>query len=451
MPKQLYPYQLEGIQRIIERKTQLLDIDTGGGKTAIAFLAMYQLVKEGKVKTALIVCPVNAKSSWERPLKQLKEEIPEFNYELHTSGSFWLGKLNYSDIHINGQYIEWTYNNYDFLVLDESHQYKSHDTSRTLVATELGKEIEYKVLMSATPKGRTVADYWSQMQILHYGYLESRSKFINKYCILNDYFQPSRDRNNPKLMDELMERLSHYIYVVPKEVTDKYKPKQHQIVHYLDKTPEIDQYETEVFKMLNEIYDQSPNNIMHEASMLYKVYAGIWEDKYFVSPKVVELINLIDELPKPLVIFTMYNPELFTVKQVCENKGLDYEIIRGGVSAKKRSKIRDRFNDRDLDVLILNIASGDAGLDLKTGQHMIFFSVNPSLIKNHQGKGRIARNSSEATDVYYHYLVMRKSVEADFFKLVQNKITSVAKTRNILLRKMREVRNGSKDIEELQI
>jgi SNF2 family DNA or RNA helicase len=68
LPSSLYPYQTKGVEFLIETPFALLGDDMGTGKTVQTSVALRMLFQTGKVRTALIVCPLSVIPNWDREL-----------------------------------------------------------------------------------------------------------------------------------------------------------------------------------------------------------------------------------------------------------------------------------------------------------------------------------------------------------------------------------------------
>jgi superfamily II DNA or RNA helicase len=480
MPHKLYDYQVEAVEKFIQNKALLIDADTGAGKTIMGIVAMVTLAIEKKIKKVLITGPINALTSWQKtslrdpatgevteihPVELLKEKYG-VDIDLVGLRSVWRGNLKYSDCLLrksnDGTYFfEGNYNNYDMLIIDEIHEVKGHTALQTQFLLELSKAsygMIYKLGFSATPREKTKADSWSIYSILKEDIFPPVSTFINKYCLLNDYFKPTRDKPGEALDAEFAATIAPYTYVVDRKITDKLKPKQGKNqVYKVERTKEMEEAERRLKRYLMEKYIGMPVNVMHEAALLFNLYAGVYtEVTYIPSPDVIGMViehkerkyiksnkfeilnNLMDTLPKPVVIFASYNAEIEMLLEYCKLKNLRSSLIKGGVTKDKRLTIRDDFNESNIDVLVMNITAGSAALDLYNGRDTIFFGINPALIKNIQGKGRIARVGSNHDRNTNHYILTKGTLEEKFYKLVNSKNTSAKKIQQTIMNYIKE-------------
>ena len=68
LPSDLYPFQVEGVRRLVENHAFLLADEMGTGKTVMAAVALRVLLHNRSVRRALIVCPAGVLSVWDTHL-----------------------------------------------------------------------------------------------------------------------------------------------------------------------------------------------------------------------------------------------------------------------------------------------------------------------------------------------------------------------------------------------
>ena len=74
-PHQLYPFQVDGIQFLMENKAALLGDETGLGKSIQTITAARVMFREGEITSACIVCPKAVMSDWEKKLWDWAPEL----------------------------------------------------------------------------------------------------------------------------------------------------------------------------------------------------------------------------------------------------------------------------------------------------------------------------------------------------------------------------------------
>lgn len=77
----LFPYQEEGLRRVLERPFSFLFMDPGTGKTAVAIRAMDEYYREGKISRVIIFVPNTLKYNWQREIVKFSHLDPR-EYEV---------------------------------------------------------------------------------------------------------------------------------------------------------------------------------------------------------------------------------------------------------------------------------------------------------------------------------------------------------------------------------
>jgi superfamily II DNA or RNA helicase len=75
MPIDLYGYQVKGVEFLLDNASVLLGDDMGTGKTVQTAVAVRVLFQAGKIRTALIVCPLSVIPNWKRELEKLTKNL----------------------------------------------------------------------------------------------------------------------------------------------------------------------------------------------------------------------------------------------------------------------------------------------------------------------------------------------------------------------------------------
>ena len=69
LPGTLYPFQIEGVKRLISNTAFLLADEMGTGKTVMTSVALRLLLQQGLVHRVLVICPKSIVSVWRRHLR----------------------------------------------------------------------------------------------------------------------------------------------------------------------------------------------------------------------------------------------------------------------------------------------------------------------------------------------------------------------------------------------
>lgn len=188
-----YDYQMdavaEGYQKLIRYDGFFLADVVGLGKTVIAtMIAKKFLIENGRDKTKiLVVYPPAVEQNWKATFKDFGiDKYAKFV----TNGSL-------SKVLDEENYNYWNADEYDLLLVDEAHKFRSHTTSAFEQLQEICKmpRIEqgnipgYKkkvMLISATPMNNTPADIYNEIQLFQ----DPRRCTIDGVANLTAFFSP---------------------------------------------------------------------------------------------------------------------------------------------------------------------------------------------------------------------------------------------------------------------
>lgn len=188
-----YDYQMdavvEGYQKLIRYDGFFLADVVGLGKTVIAtMIAKKYLIENGRDKTKiLVVYPPAVEQNWKATFKDFGiDKYAKFI----TNGSL-------SKVLDEENYNYWNADEYDLILVDEAHKFRSHTTSAFEQLQEICKmpRIEqgnipgYKkkvMLISATPMNNTPADIYNEIQLFQ----DPRRCTIDGVANLTAFFSP---------------------------------------------------------------------------------------------------------------------------------------------------------------------------------------------------------------------------------------------------------------------
>lgn len=214
-----YDYQMdavvEGYQKLIRYDGFFLADVVGLGKTVIAtMIAKKFLIENGRDKTKiLVVYPPAVEQNWKATFKDFGiDKYAKFV----TNGSL-------SKVLDEENYNYWNADEYDLILVDEAHKFRSHTTSAFEQLQEICKmpRIEqgnipgYKkkvMLISATPMNNTPADIYNEIQLFQ----DPRRCTIDGVANLTAFFSPlikefKQLRKNPNFDVTQFKKLAEHV------------------------------------------------------------------------------------------------------------------------------------------------------------------------------------------------------------------------------------------------
>lgn len=141
-----------------------------------------------------------------------------------------------------------------FVVVDESLKIKNADAKRTKRLLEIGKIVEYKLILNGTPLSRNLLDLWSQMEFLSPLILNmSLAQFKNTFCEWTRVTKSNGWRTYSKEYVTGYENVD-YLYSLIRHYVFKADLKLGISQHYRSKAYYIDEDSREEYSRIKEIF-----------------------------------------------------------------------------------------------------------------------------------------------------------------------------------------------------
>lgn len=402
--KPLMPHQIEAVTRMLKYPKYGFFFGTGTGKTLIAISFLMTL----NLKHALIVTTKTVIGQYQQ---ELDKYIPGNKHVV----------INYEQA---GKYTNETF---DAIILDESHKAKSKSSQINDTLKQLTKKCSNVYLFTGSPQDKLRHDIFAQLYLLYTDFMPGKTKFLNRYFYLNDYYQPTKE--NPQFSNELTEMIQSITWgKKTEEVVDlsSCPMVEHEIIcdqpHPLYNTLIKDKvYE---FPYGASVVADTPANLR---TKLREICSGFVKIKQgtrtgiqpLTNTKNEPVQNCLSKLPQAL-IYTEFKWDNINVAKICENLNATYAIIDGSTKEKDRSRFVMQFKNGELRFLIVQNQSGNAGLDLSCMNNIVWYTLPDKYINFSQGNGRI-RRKGQTKECNYYYVMCKNSIELDILKSLKRK------------------------------
>jgi SNF2 family DNA or RNA helicase len=449
-----FKHQRRGLVRLWKQGGGALFWEPGTGKTKTALDFAAALSQAGKVWKVLVLCPINAMQVWPDQIeKHFPVElnpaiiIPEGKViekaeQIHrAAGNFHkvvFVILNYEATikRDNDWPMMKALEEYDpeLLILDESQKVKNATAKRSKAAHRLGRVSRYRVLLSGTPVSKNYLDLYSQLKVLderiwtdpQKGDVMSWTRFRSRYGIYGG--RSGYELRGYQNVDDLQRRYKPYITTARKRdcldlppVTDEVIPVEMNAASRLA----YDAFSEEGMVVWRRHLIDAPIVITKLLRLQEMTGGGVHDEVGevvdFQYDKLEVLGGLLDELKdanQKVVIFARFRWEL---NAIAFRFGVT-KVIRGGVSSnQRRDVVRGFIRAKDHDVLLIQVAAGEALDGLQTNcSYAIFYSTDFSWDNFTQARGRLDRSGQESPVTFYH-LHMVNTVDKLVFKALQEK------------------------------
>lgn len=387
------------------------------------------LLKSGKIETALVVAPKSALGAWERDIElfnELDQEILRDAITLINYDKVWRGedKSPY-------------YKPYGCIVLDEAHWIKNRTSRRSKFLLKVATMSDYRYILTGTPIGNgQLENIWSLYCFLDpymargrvYSnifkrfmeenasgeYKGSYGEFEKRYCILNMYHKPASYINVKELQNIINEH--------------SYRVKKVDCLDLPDKLPDeiirVELKEKALYKRLAtesalleyEILAENPLSRMIKLRQLasghIKTEDGLIEVKCEKLEILKELIEGYED-DKKLVIFAEFKYSIGKIAELLKKLKIKFVVLDGD---QKDKTIWRKFQaDPKIRVIVCQYQTASAGIDLFASDTIIYYE--PTLRSNilEQSRDRIHRTGQKNKCSYIH-LLTKGTIEEHIYK-----------------------------------
>lgn len=234
---ELYPFQTDARDRMLERRKMLLAFYMGLGKTPTTIAVIEDLLDEQKVETGLVIVPASLKYQWLRQIQKFTADATVLvidgtpkqryaQYEIAGQGEYEYIILTYDQVVIDWAYVSRLRR--DYVVCDEITAIKSFRAKRSRRVKRL--QAEYIYGLSGQPIENIPEEGYSIMQMIDDTVLGRFDLFDRTFIKRNSYGGVKYYRNLKKfhhLMSEAMVRRTR------EEVSDQL-PAVTETTRYID-------------------------------------------------------------------------------------------------------------------------------------------------------------------------------------------------------------------------
>ncbi|GGN63929.1 DEAD/DEAH box helicase [Oceanobacillus indicireducens] len=423
-------HQLETALEAIEKMNGrvILADEVGLGKTIEAGLILKEYMLRGLVKNALILVPASLVNQWVNELNT-KFYIPAVSHRKHHNwggNTILVSSLDTAKRTPHQEVI--LANEYDFVLIDEAHKLKNHQTKNYQFVRQIKKK--YCLLLTATPIQNDLMEIFNLISILKPGHLGDVASFKEKYS----------GNKGKQEADAYLKQLIERVMIRNTRENTNLKPSNRIIETILvDFTKE----ETEVYQQLNNM--QRGQDIFTKITLLREICSS--REACFLSLKKLQeantpdeeihsIIQKINELPahskalktvelieqignEKVIIFTEYRATQLYLQWILQQHGISSVPFRGGFNRSKKDWMLQLFKGK-AQVLIATEA-GAEGINLQFCHHMINYDLPWNPMKIEQRIGRIHRFGQE-NDVKVYNLAVKQTIEEHILNVLYEKI-----------------------------
>lgn len=411
--------------------------EQGTGKTGSAIWAADYLMKTGRIKRALIICPLSIMdSAWRSDL---------FNFAMHRTVDIAHGSrdkrikivngdaefiiINYDGLNIVEEEIKKA--GFDLIIVDEANAYKNAQTTRWKTLNRILTPDTWLWMMTGTPAAQSPVDAFGLAKLVNpkgvpQFFTAFKDMVMTKVTTFKWVVRPNADK-------VVFEALQPAIRYTKEECLDL--PEMTYVVRDVELTPQQKKYYEALRKQLVVQTTGEQITAVNAAVGLNKllqiscgaVYADSGETLHFdIANRYKVLREVIDETNQKILIFVPFKHTIALLKEKLTADGFSTDVISGEVSANARADIFRRFqNSPDPRILIIQPQAAAHGVTLTAADTIVWWGPTSSLETYAQANARAHRAGQR------HPVTVVKlqgsNAEKHVYRMLDNRITENGK------------------------
>ena len=430
------------------RKKAFCFNEQGTGKTAAVIWASDYLMKLGKVRRVLIICPLSImKSAWQQDL---------FRFAVHRSCDIAYGKreqrkavvnsdAEFVIINFDGLEIvkdEIANGDFDLIVVDEASAYKNMQTARWKALKSVLTPNTWLWMLTGTPASQAPTDAYGLAKLVN---PDGVPKFFGQF----------RDR--------VMEKVGQFRWIPRQdaEVTvhnalqpairfEKAQCLDLPEVTYLEREVPLTPQQAKYYKLLKQQMminaggeEVSSVNAAVNLNKLLQISGGaVYSDtrevvEFDVSNRLKVVQEVIEEASNKVLVFVPFTHTIELLQQHLTKAGIACDVISGQVSVNKRNDLIQQFqNQQNPRVLIIQPQAASHGLTLTAADTIIWYAPVTSVETYLQANARINRPGQKNAMTIVH--IKGSEVETRLYRMLRNNIANHTKIVDLYRQELKE-------------
>ena len=402
----LFPYQIDGVQTLLESSRLLLGDEMGLGKSVQAIAALRILLHRREIGRALLVVPASLMEQWRREWRKWAPEIVVLSVGGAASNRRWQWRYRAHITLVSYEMLraDATLKNgplqqeWGVVVLDEAQKIKNSDAEISQLCLKLPRARSW--ILSGTPLENSVEDLASLLEFL----TGQRLSGWNLRAALQTL---QLRRRKSEVLPQLPPKISADL---PIELA----PAQRRA---------YDRAREEGVLALQEGGTINIENVLALLTRLKQICN--FDPQSGASAKADDLRARLKEIGAEghkSLVFTQFSDDRFGARRLANALSeLAPLVYTGDLSAPERTAILDKFaEDENAKVLILSLRAGGQGLNLPQASYVFHFDRwwNPAI--EAQAEARAHRLGQENPVLVYRY-VSPDTVEERIQQVLQDK------------------------------
>lgn len=406
--------------------------EQGTGKTASAIWAADFLMKQGKVRRALIICPLSIMdSAWRADLFEvaMHRTVDVAHGDAKKRKQIINGGSEFVVINFDGvEIVEEDIRNggFDLIIVDEATHYKNSQSKRWKCLNRLVTDDTWLWMMTGTPAAQSPLDAFGL------------AKLVNPTSVPR-YFGSFRD--------QVMMKITQFKWMPKPGATETvYNALQPAIRFTKEECLDLPDMtyvkrQVELTRQQKKYYNELKNKLVMEAAgeevtaanaaivmnKLLQISAGaVYTDdgstlEFDIKNRYNVLREVIDESSQKVLVFVPFRHTIDVLVGKLRKDGFTTEVIRGDVPATKRTEIFKRFQETpDPKILVIQPQSAAHGVTLTAANTVVWWGPTSSLETYAQANARVHRSGQKHPCTVVQ--LQGSAVEKHVYALLDNRI-----------------------------
>jgi SNF2 family DNA or RNA helicase len=406
--------------------------EQGTGKTASAIWAADFLMKQGKIKRALIICPLSIMdSAWRADLfsfamhrtvdiahgaKKKRQEI------INSDTEFVI--INYDGVEIVKDDI--ANGGFDLIIVDEATHYKNAQSKRWKVLASIMNSNTWLWMMTGTPAAQSPVDAYGLAKLVN---PKEVPRFFGAFreLVMHKVTQ-FKWAPKPNATEIVYNCLQPAIRFTKEQCLDL--PEMTYVKREVELTAQQKKYYEILRKQMMTTAGGEQITAANAAVNMNKllqiscgaVYSDTGETVEFdVKNRYKVLREVIDESSQKVLIFVPFKHVIGILREKLDKEGITTDVINGDVSANKRTAIFKQFQEtNDPRVLIIQPQAAAHGVTLTAANTIVWWGPTSSLETYAQANARVHRSGQKHPCTVVQ--LQGSAVEKRIYKMLDDRI-----------------------------
>lgn len=400
--------------------------DMGLGKTLQSLAIVLKLASKGP---SLVIAPTSVSTNWHSEVQRFTPTI-NIKYlssknrkeDIESLGKFDLLITTYTLLQQESELLSRV--KWQTVILDEAQAIKNAATKRSHAAMAL--QAQFKLITTGTPIENHLGELWNLFHFINPGLLGSLSSFNERFAVPIERFQ---DRDAKLHLKKLIQPF--ILRRIKSQVLEEL-PSRTEVTLDVEMTEEEGHFYEALRQNAIDILENAKDKkgrhlqILTEIMRLRQACCNtrlIDQNSSIESSKLRVFSSVIEELlasRHKALIFSQFIGHLSIIREFLDEKGISYQYLDGGTTAKQRKIRVDAFQAGHGDLFLISLKAGGLGLNLTAADYVIHMDPwwNPAI--EDQASDR-AHRIGQTRPVTIYRLVCKNTIEEKIVKLHQEK------------------------------